>query len=444
MNKKIAFKTLGCRVNLFETDALASRFKKEGYEVVDSGNVDVFVVNTCTVTNTSDQKCRQAIHQIRRKNPEALLVVTGCMVNHRKEELLQEGVADYVIDNERKSAIFDIVDEHFKKGHSDPEGYDRDLFSYQPAYDTFHTRSLIKIHDGCNNFCSYCIIPMVRGRSTSRPAKDIYENIQSVVDHGFKEIVLTGVNMGRYKDEETNFESLVEHIIKIKGDFRVRVSSIEPDQFSDRFLQLFQHEKLAPHMHICLQSGSEDTLKRMHRFYTAAQFREMCQRIKAFRPDFNLTTDIIVGFPSETVETFKESCDFAREIGFSHIHTFKYSKRTGTKAAAMPDQVPEAVKTQRSEVMRTISLENKRKYFEMMKGQTQRLLIERIDAKGVARGYGENYVPIQIQGEGLDKNSFIEVKLNEIINLENEEKMTFIGKILKKSIPNNCLYQEKL
>ena len=392
---------------------------------MNTDKADIFVVNTCTVTNTSDQKCRQAIHQIRRKNPEALVVVTGCMVNHRKEELIQEGFADYVIDNERKSAIFDIVEEHFKQGHSDPEGYDCDLFSYRPAFDTFHTRSLIKIHDGCNNFCSYCISPMVRGRSTSRPAEDIYRNIHEVIGHGFKEIVLTGVNMGRYHDGDTNFESLVEHIINIEGDFRVRVSSIEPDQFSDRFLQLFQHEKLAPHMHICLQSGSEDTLRRMHRFYTVTQFREMCQRIKAFRPDFNLTTDIIVGFPGETEETFQESCDFAREIGFSHIHTFKYSKRTGTKAAVMPDQVPENEKSRRSEIMRNISLENKLKYFEQMKGRTQRLLIERIDAKGIARGYGENYIPIQVSGKNLSKNTFINVTLNEIVNQKNEEKMVF-------------------
>ena len=423
--KKIAFKTLGCRVNLSETDALASRFKAGGYEVVDSGEADIFVVNTCTVTNTSDQKCRQAIHQIRRQHPEALVVITGCMVNHRKEELMLSGIADYVIDNERKSAIFDIVEEHFKLGHSDPEGYDRDLFCYQPAFDTFHTRSLIKIHDGCNNFCSYCIIPMVRGRSTSRPADDIYNNVREVVGHGFKEVVLTGVNMGRYRDGETRFETLVERILDIDGDFRVRVSSIEPDQFSDRFLQLFQHEKLAPHMHICLQSGSEDTLKRMHRFYTAAQFREMCQRIKTFRPDFNLTTDIIVGFPGETETTFQESCDFAREIGFSHIHTFKYSKRTGTKAAVMPDQVPESEKSRRSEIMRGISLENKLRYFEQMKGRTQRMLIERIDTKGIARGYGENYVPIQIQQDGLAKNTFVEVNLEAIINPDNEDKMAF-------------------
>ncbi len=426
---KIAFKTLGCRVNLYETDALASRFKTAGYEIVDSNSdADVFVVNTCTVTNTSDQKCRQAIHQIRRKHPEALIAVTGCMVNHRKEELLQSGIADYVIDNERKSALFDIIDEHFKTGHSDPEGYDRDLFSYRPAFDTFHTRSLIKIHDGCNNYCSYCIIPMVRGRSTSRPAEDIYNNVREVVAHGFKEIVLTGVNMGRYKYEGTNFEQLVENILNIDGDFRVRVSSIEPDQFSDRFLKLFQHKKLAPHMHICLQSGSDDTLKRMHRFYTVAQFHEMCQRIKAFRPDFNITTDIIVGFPGETKQTFKESCDFAREIGFSHIHTFKYSVRTNTKAATMPDQVPEKVKTERSEVMRQISLENKIKYFESMQGKPQCMLIERIDSKGLARGYGENYIPIIVKDNSLHHNTFINITLGEIIHQENEEKMTFVGK----------------
>ncbi|MBR0177701.1 MAG: tRNA (N(6)-L-threonylcarbamoyladenosine(37)-C(2))-methylthiotransferase MtaB [Bacteroidales bacterium] len=426
--KTIAFKTLGCRVNLYETDALASRFKAAGYDIAENdGDADAYVVNTCTVTNTSDQKCRQAIHQIRRKHPEALIAVTGCMVNHRKEELLQSGVADYVIDNERKSALFDIIDEHFRTGHSDPEGYDRDLFSYQPAFDTFHTRSLIKIHDGCNNFCSYCIIPMVRGRSTSRPAEDICNNVREVVAHGFKEIVLTGVNMGRYQYESTNFEQLVENILEIDGDFRVRVSSIEPDQFSDRFLGLFQHEKLAPHMHICLQSGSDDTLKRMHRFYTVAQFRDMCERIKAFRPDFNLTTDIIVGFPGETEQTFSESCDFAREIGFSHIHTFKYSKRTGTKAASMPNQVPEKEKTERSEVMRQISLENKNKYFEMMQGHSQRMLIERIDSKGVARGYGENYVPVMLKDASAEKNTFINLRLGEIVHAGNEEKIAFFG-----------------
>ena len=178
-------------------------------------------------------------------------------------------------------------------------------------------------------------------------------------------------------------------------------------------------------MHICLQSGSDDTLKRMNRHYTSDQFRELCHRIKTFRPDFNLTTDIIVGFPGETDQTFKESCDFAKEIGFSHIHTFKYSVRTGTKAAAMPDQIPEKVKTERSEVMRQISLENKTKYFEMMQGHNQRMLIERIDCKGMARGYGENYIPIVTNGKNTEKNTFINIKLDEITHRENEDKMAF-------------------
>ena len=413
---KIAFKTLGCRVNLYETDALASRFKAAGYEIVDADeNTDIFVVNTCTVTNQSDQKCRQALHQIRRQHPESLIVATGCMVNHRKNELLENKTVDYAIDNERKYALFNIIDKHFKGEQVDPEGLDVDLFGYQPAFDTFHTRSLIKIHDGCNNFCSYCLIPMVRGRATSRSDKDIYDNIRSVVDHGFKEIVLTGVNMGRYQYQDVNFEGLVENILNIDGDFRLRISSIEPDNFSDRFLRLFENEKLAPHMHICLQSGAENTLKSMRRHYTAAEFKNMCERIKTAIPDFNITTDLIVGFPGETEEDFLESAELCREIGFSHIHTFKYSVRNGTKAATMPNQIPEKIKTERSAVIRNISSENKKRYFEQMIGKQQKMLIERISSDGIAQGYGENYIPMRLKGKHLEKNTFVDVIVDGII-----------------------------
>ena len=413
---KIAFKTLGCRVNLYETDALASRFKAAGYEIVDADeNTDIFVVNTCTVTNQSDQKCRQALHQIRRQHPESLIVATGCMVNHRKNELLENKTVDYAIDNERKYALFNIIDKHFKGEQVDPEGLDVDLFGYQPAFDTFHTRSLIKIHDGCNNFCSYCLIPMVRGRAKSRSDKDIYDNIRSVVDHGFKEIVLTGVNMGRYQYQDVNFEGLVENILNIDGDFRLRISSIEPDNFSDRFLRLFENEKLAPHMHICLQSGAENTLKAMRRHYTAAEFKNMCERIKTTIPDFNITTDLIVGFPGETEEDFLESAEMCREIGFSHIHTFKYSVRNGTKAATMPNQIPEKIKTERSAVIRNISSENKKRYFEQMIGKQQKMLIERISSDGIAQGYGENYIPMRLKGKHLEKNTFVDVIVDGII-----------------------------
>lgn len=414
---KVAFKTLGCRVNLYETDALASQFKAAGYEIVENeDDADIYIVNTCTVTNQSDQKCRQALNQIRRFHPTAVIAATGCMVNHRKQEMLDSGVINFAIDNERKYAIFSIIDSYMKGEPVDPEGFDKDLFSYSPAFDTFHTRSLIKIHDGCNNFCSYCIIPNVRGRATSRCDKEIYENIRQVVDHGFKEVVLTGVNMGRYQYENVNFEQLIEGILKIDGDFRVRISSIEPDNFSDRFLRLFENPKLAPHMHICLQSGAENTLREMHRHYTAAQFKEMCNKIKAAIPDFNITTDVIVGFPGETKGDFAESAEMCRAIGFSHIHTFKYSIRTGTKAAAMPNQVPETVKAERSAVIRQISAENKLKYFNRMLGKPQKMLIERIMADGTARGYGENYIPLRLKVKGLERNTFVKATLKDVIN----------------------------
>lgn len=414
---KIAFKTLGCRVNLYETDALASQFKAAGYEIVDNeDDADVYIVNTCTVTNQSDQKCRQALNQIRRSHPAAIIAATGCMVNHRKKEMLDSGIINFAIDNERKYALFSIIDSFLKGEPVDPEGFDKDLFSYSPAFDTFHTRSLIKIHDGCNNFCSYCIIPNVRGRATSRCDKEIYDNIRQVVDHGFKEIVLTGVNMGRYQYENVNFEQLIEGILKIDGDFRVRISSIEPDNFSDHFLSLFENPKLAPHMHICLQSGAENTLRDMHRHYTAARFKEMCDRIKSAIPNFNITTDVIVGFPGETEKDFAESAELCRNVGFSHIHTFKYSIRTGTKAAMMPNQVPEAIKTERSAAIRQISAENKLKYFNYMLGKPQKMLVERIMADGTARGYGENYIPLRVKTKGLERNQFVSVVLKDVIN----------------------------
>lgn len=414
---KIAFKTLGCRVNLYETDALASRFIEAGYDIVDMNEeADIYVVNTCTVTGQSDQKCRQVLHQIRRKHPDALIVATGCLVNHKKDELLKTKTVNYAIDNERKYALFNMIDNHVKGMPVDPEDFAADLFNYRPAFSTFHTRSLIKIHDGCNNFCSYCLIPMVRGRATSRCDKDIYDNIRQVLDHGFKEMVLTGVNMSRYQYQNVNFEQLIENILNINGNFRLRISSIEPDHFSDHFLSLFQNKKLAPHLHICLQSGSENTLKAMHRNYTASEFKYMCERIKTASPDFNITTDLIVGFPGETENDFIESANLCKEIGFTHIHTFKYSIREGTRAATMPNQVPDKIKTERSSIIRQISADNKLNYFKQMLGKKQKMLIERISADGVAQGYGENYIPIKVKTKNLQRNTFLDVTLNHIIN----------------------------
>lgn len=410
--KKIAFKTLGCRLNQYETDALASRFHSGSYEIVDfSQPADIYVVNTCTVTNQSDQKSRQTINQARRQNQEAVVVVTGCMANNYKESLLESKSINFVVDNERKTSIFGLVEKHFRGEVADPEGFDHDVFSYEAAYKTFHTRSMIKIQDGCDNFCTFCIIPKVRGRAASRPAAEIYRNIAEVVEHGFKEVVLTGVNIGRYDDNGTNFEQLVEGILNLPGDFRLRISSIEPDGFNERFFELFSHPKLTPHLHLCLQSGAESILLRMRRMYTARQFRQMALKLREMYPDFNLTTDIIVGFPGETEAEFEATTDLAKELNFSHIHTFKYSVRSGTRAERMPDQLSEKVKNQRSEVIRKISEANKAAYYSYMIGKTQRLLIERINNEGIARGYGENYIPIRIKTKNLKRNQFAEVIL---------------------------------
>jgi len=413
--KKIAFKTLGCRLNQYETDALASRFHSGSYEIVDfNDSADIYVVNTCTVTNQSDQKSRQTINQAKRLNENAMVVVTGCMANNYKESLLESKAIDFVVDNERKTSIFSIVEKHFRGEVADPEGFDHDVFSYEAAYKTFHTRSMIKIQDGCDNFCTFCIIPKVRGRATSRPAEEILNNIRDVIAYGFKEVVLTGVNIGRYQDGEVNFEQLIEQILALSGDFRLRISSIEPDGFSDRFFELFAHPKLTPHLHLCLQSGAESILLKMRRMYTAKQFRQMGEKLKALYPDFNLTTDIIVGFPSETDDEFDQTTQLAKELQFSHIHTFKYSVRTGTRAERMPDQLSEKQKNQRSELVRQISDSNKRAYYSRMIGKKQRMLVERVGSDGVARGYGENYIPIRLKAKNIERNTFVDVVLTQL------------------------------
>ena len=421
MSRKVAFKTLGCRLNQFETDSLVSEFHNAGYQVVDFGQeADVYVVNTCTVTNQSDHKSRNLISQANRKPGEGLVVVTGCMVNSKKEELENRDSSTYFVENNRKGSIFPLVESHFRGEILHPNSLDPDVFNFKPADTTLHTRSLIKIQDGCDNYCTFCIVPFVRGRAVSRPFEDIRNNIQQVLDYGFKEIVLTGVNIGRYQHENMNFESLVEKILDIPGEFRVRISSIEPDGYGDRFIELFRHPKLTPHLHLCLQSGSDPVLLRMRRMYTLQQFRDIVNKLRLPYPDFNLTTDIIVGFPGETEEDFRASCDVIQQIGFSHIHTFKYSRRKGTRADRMTGQVPDKVKTERSEIIRQIAEENKRSYRSSLIGKEQSVLIERT-RNGTARGYGELFVPVSIPSESAEKNQFLKARITGIAEGEDPD-----------------------
>ncbi len=421
MNRKIAFKTLGCRLNQFETDALASEFHHAGYQLVDfDEKADVYVVNTCTVTNQSDKKSRNLINHASRKPGDSLLVVTGCMVNSQKDALENQDASTYFVENNRKTSIFHMVQAHYEGEILHPTSLDPDVFNFKPADITFHTRSLIKIQDGCDNFCTFCIVPFVRGRAISRPFEQIRENIQQVLDYGFREIVLTGVNIGRYDHDGSNFETLVERILDIQGDFRVRISSIEPDGYGDRFIELFRHPKLMPHLHLCLQSGSDAVLLRMRRMYSMAEFNSIAKKIRKMYPDFNLTTDIIVGFPGETAVDFQSTCDMVRDIGFSHVHTFKYSKRKGTRAERMPDQVPEKIKTERSEIIRLLAEETKRKYRISLIGSIQHVLVEKVP-DGMARGYGENYVPISFPSRQAEKNMIYPVTVKGISDGEDPD-----------------------
>lgn len=413
MTPRIAFKTLGCRLNQFETDALISTFHKHGYTIVPfREEADYYVVNTCTVTNQSDHKSRNMINQAVRRNKDAKVIVTGCMANHFKEQLRSQEEITYVVDNEHKHSVVSLVEAHEQGEILDPDQMPAARFGFGLTDGAFHTRSLIKIQDGCDNYCTFCIIPRVRGRAVSRPLEAILENVRKEVEAGFREIVITGVNIGRYQYHGDTFEDVVEKILEVPGNFRVRISSIEPEGFGEKLFRLFDHPKLTPHLHLCLQSGSDEVLRRMRRMYTVSDFMEIVRTLQTRYPGFNFTTDIIVGFPGETEQDFQQTVKIAREAAFSHIHTFKYSKRSGTRAARMEDQIPERVKTERSRIIREISLENKRRFYTDITGTTEQVLIEK-SGKNYSEGYGDHYIPVRVKGE-IPKNTMVPVKIDGI------------------------------
>jgi len=426
-SRRVAFKTLGCRLNQYETDALVTDFSTAGYQLVDlNQSPDVVIVNTCTVTNQSDQKSRTTISQAARTNNNAVVVVTGCMANNFKEKLESQDNITFVVENSRKSSILSLVDAHFSGEILHPNQLLQDVFRYEPVNQSLHTRSAVKIQDGCDNFCTFCIIPMVRGRAISRPVEDVLENVRKTIANGFREIVITGVNIGRYEHGEHRFEDVLEKILEIPGDFRVRISSLEPDGFGDRFVELFQHPKLMPHLHLCLQSGSDKTLLRMRRIYDLAQFRKTVNRFRSVYPDFNFTTDIIVGFPGETEEEFQDTLDAVREFNFSHVHTFKYSVRKGTRAERLENHIPEKIKNIRSLMVRELSLKNKQNYLTTFIGKEQKVLVEKI-AQGIANGYGENYIPIRFRATSAEKNTIRKIKLLELRGVD--ENMYLFGEL---------------
>ena len=443
----IAFNTLGCRLNQYETDALASDFLKAGYRIVDwNEKADAYVINTCTVTDRSDRKSRALIYQAFRAAQGSagfspVIVVTGCFVENEANKLSMDHRVTYAVDNDRKARIFTIVDGHLRGQPVDLENLPSDRFAFGDSSRGFHTRRAIKIQDGCDNYCSFCIIPRVRGRAVSRSFEEVVAQAGESIEAGAKEMVITGVNIGRYRDGEAGFVDLLRRILSLDGDFRVRVSSIEPeigsphkpDSWEAGFLELLDHPKLSPHLHLCLQSGSDRILKAMGRRYSASDFFEMADALRRRYPEYNLTTDIIVGFPGETEDDFALTLEAIQRAAFSHVHTFPFSMRPGSRASGMKHQVSYQEKARRAELVRDLSARQKRAYRERMVGRFQRLLIEKME-NNVARGYGENYLPIEVSlktgkkrgaAEGVVAvNTFIDVKLT---GLESGEDPVLIG-----------------
>jgi len=407
---KIAFKTLGCRLNQYETDALAAQFAENGYEISENEDgAEVVVVNTCTVTNQSNQKSRNIISRVTKSNAKAKIIITGCMTVSHKEQLKERFPQAFIIDNDDKSAIFYGVDSLLKSGSYKLSGIDHDLFSYTSFTEVFHTRSLIKIQDGCNNFCSFCIVPFVRGRAVSRPSEKVLKNVHEVIEKGAKEIVITGVNISRYSHNGMTFSDLLEKILNIDGDFRVRISSLEPDKIDEKFFSLIGHPRLTPHLHLCLQSGSDNVLTQMRRMYSVSEFLSIVEKVRIKDASFNITTDIIVGFPGETDEDFEKTIQVAKLVCFGHIHIFKYSVRQGTKAQKMNNHIPERIKSERSKIMHKLAAELTAKYRKPFNNTIQRILVEKWE-NGFASGYNEYYVPMIFETDNKQCNRFEVVK----------------------------------
>ena len=413
---KVAIQSLGCKVNLYESEYITDQFQKAGYEIVPFQEIaDVYIINTCSVTNTSDVKSRKVIHQAIRRNPDACIVAIGCFIeaNHDYHE---DGV-DILLGNANKSKVLEYVERYWQTKQKAnyfvtpiPEKFDDMTMS------TFlgRTRAFIKIQDGCENFCSYCIIPYVRGKCRSKNFQTVLEEIQNYVQHGYKEVVLTGIHTGNYGvDLGTDFAALLREIVKINGLVRLRISSIEITELTDEVLQIIRdNDVIVDHLHIPLQAGSDKILRLMNRKYDLAYFKQKMEQIREIRPDISLTTDIIVGFPSETEEDFQDTLSFVREVQFSKVHVFPYSRRSGTVAADMAEQVPGDVKKDRVRRLLALSKELETEYMKKFIGKTLPVLME-VNRTDYSLGHTSNYLLVKVPGE-YQSEDLVDVTITDV------------------------------
>jgi threonylcarbamoyladenosine tRNA methylthiotransferase MtaB len=430
--KSVAFLTLGCKVNSYETEAMQKLFENEGYNIVDfAERADIYVVNTCTVTNIADRKSRQMLHKARKMNENAIVVAVGCYVQAAKDTLEQDDAIDIVIGNNKKKDIIQILNEYMD-GYQLEEDAVIDI-SLESEYEALSiesvaekTRAYIKIQDGCNQFCSYCIIPYTRGRVRSRSMESITMEVHNLVEKGYKEIVLTGIHLSSYGIDlvkngvETSLLSLIISLNEIDGLERIRLGSLEPRIITEEFAKtLSSSNKICPHFHLSLQSGCDETLKRMNRRYNTEEFYEKCLLLRKYFQDPAITTDIIVGFPGETDEEFKITKDYLRKVSFAQMHVFKYSVRKGTKAETMPNQVKDEIKHTRSNELITLEEVMEKEYKDQFIGQTQWVLIEeKIEIDGVSYqiGHNERYLKMAIKCENDLINQIIKGKILGYLN----------------------------
>lgn len=409
---KIFIETLGCKVNTYESEVIKEEFLRNGYELADNlSDANVIVVNTCSVTNQSDAKSRKVIRNARKNNKNAILVVCGCSSQNHQDELKDLG-ADILIGNKDKSKIFDYVNNYDNKQiinyynmiNTDFEKMSLDNYSER-------TRAFVKIQDGCNNYCSYCIIPYLRGTIRNKDLNDAINEINTLVNNGFKEIVLTGIHTGSYP----KLVKLIQEISKNDKLERIRISSIEATEINDEFLkELKNNNKICNHMHIPVQAACDNTLKKMNRKYDMNKFKEIINKIREVRPDINITTDLIVGFPTETKEDFLESYNNANEIKFGKIHVFPYSKRDGTVAAKMKSIVTDAEKKERTHKMITLSNKLENEYYNKFIDKTLSVLVEEVFDK-YCTGHTDNYIKVIINKK-LEHNKFYNVKIIKVDN----------------------------
>jgi len=409
-NAKIAFLTLGCKVNSYETEAMQALVTAAGAEIVEfNGVADIYVVNTCSVTNMADRKSRQMLHRAKKKNPDALVVAAGCYAQTAGEDAMKETGIDVIIGNNQKKQIVEIL-EQYMAGVENKRleiGKETDYEELSLDIQIEHTRAYIKIQDGCNQFCSYCIIPYARGRIRSRNSGDVVEEVKRLAANGYQEIVLTGIHLssyGRTSYEKMTEESgqplleLIRQINKVEGIERIRLGSLEPRIITENFVKtLCECKKVCPQFHLSLQSGSDTVLARMNRKYTTKEYADSVEIIKKYYDAPAITTDIIVGFPQETEEEFTETLEFAKRIGFSKIHVFKYSRRKGTVADKMSGQVDEKVKTERSDRLMTLEAALGENYRKQFLGEKELVLFEEsaiVDGEICQVGYNERYVRI--------------------------------------------------